>query len=251
MTLGESLVAAREAAKLTVEDVARATRIRGQLIRDIERDDFAACGGTVYARGHVRSIAGAVGLDPVALIEEFDRVHGGVEGPAPREIFEHEVLAIPQRKGPNWTAAMAAAAALAVTVAMITLLNPDAPSVGVAGPQDGISTSSPSPSAVAPAPSTAPTDLTAFNDTGVVVKLRLVGAKSWIRVTNERNAQLFEGVLNQGEVREFRSAGLIYLVLGNAGAVTLTVNGRDLGAPGAVGEVVRTQFGTGDPTAAG
>lgn len=252
MTLGESIAAAREAARMTVEDVSRATRIRGQLIRDIERDDFAACGGAVYARGHIRAIAAAVGLDPAALVEEFDRVHGGVEGPAPHEIFEHEVLAIPERKGPNWTAAMAAAAALAVFVAVIALLNPNSPPAGVAGPQDGISTSSPSPSARSQPslPAAPPTDLTAFND-GVVVKVRLTGDKSWVRITDERGTQLFQGVLTQGAVREFRAANLLYVVLGNAGAVSLTVNGRDLGSPGAVGEVVRTQFGKGDPTAAG
>lgn len=254
MTLGESLRAAREAANLTVEDVSRSTRIRGQLIRNIESDDFTACGGAVYARGHIRSIAAAVGVDPAPLIAEFDAEHGGVEGPAPREIFEHEVLAIPDRKGPNWTAAMAAAAALAVIVAVVTLLNPNtANSPGVAGPDDGISSTSPSPSASAsaPAPTVAPTDLTAFNRDGVVVQVKLVGDKSWVRITDEKGTQLFQGVLTQGMVREFRSANLLYVVLGNAGAVSLTVNGRDLGSPGAVGEVVRTQFGKGDPTAAG
>ena len=47
--LGAALAAAREQRGLSVEDVAAATRIRATIIRAIEADDFAACGGAVYA----------------------------------------------------------------------------------------------------------------------------------------------------------------------------------------------------------
>jgi hypothetical protein len=33
------------------------------------------------------------------------------------------------------------------------------------------------------------------------------------------------------------------LVIGNAGAVSLKVNGEELGVPGKIGEVVRLEFG--------
>ncbi len=47
----------------------------------------------------------------------------------------------------------------------------------------------------------------------------------------------------------FKSEGLDFkLVIGNAGAVSLVVNGRDLGEPGSGGEVVKVNFGPGDPT---
>ena len=39
---------------------------------DIERDDFASSGGDFYARGHVRTIAQKVGVDPAPLLAEFD-----------------------------------------------------------------------------------------------------------------------------------------------------------------------------------
>ena len=41
----------------------------------------------------------------------------------------------------------------------------------------------------------------------------------------------------------------LLILAGNAGAVELKVNGRDLGAPGGSGQVVKTSFGPGDPTA--
>jgi hypothetical protein len=40
----------------------------------------------------------------------------------------------------------------------------------------------------------------------------------------------------------------VRLVVGNAGAVTLVVNGKSLGAP-ATGSVARVEFGPGEPVA--
>ena len=61
MSIGEALAEARGRAGLTVAEVSQRTRIRETIIRGIERDDYAACGGDFYARGNIRSIANAVG----------------------------------------------------------------------------------------------------------------------------------------------------------------------------------------------
>lgn len=82
MSIGEALAGARGQAGLTVADVSEQTRIRQGLIRDIEGDNFAGCGGDFYARGHIRSIARAVGTDPEPLIEEYDLAHRPPEPPA-------------------------------------------------------------------------------------------------------------------------------------------------------------------------
>ena len=75
MGIGGALAEARTEAGLTVTQVSERTRIREKLIRDIERDDYSACGGDYYARGHIRAIARVVGTDPVPLIEEYDAAH--------------------------------------------------------------------------------------------------------------------------------------------------------------------------------
>ncbi|HEY6788316.1 MAG TPA: helix-turn-helix domain-containing protein, partial [Trebonia sp.] len=64
MTVGEAIAQARDAAGLSVDEVSGRTGIRETVIRDIERDDFAALGGDLYVRGYLRAIAAAVGLDP-------------------------------------------------------------------------------------------------------------------------------------------------------------------------------------------
>ncbi len=75
MGIGGALAEARTEAGLTIAQVSERTRIRETIIRSIELDDYSACGGDYYARGHIRAIARVVGTDPVPLIKEYDAVY--------------------------------------------------------------------------------------------------------------------------------------------------------------------------------
>jgi hypothetical protein len=57
--------------------VAWAWSIGETIIAGIEGDDYSACGGDFFARGHIRSIAAAVGADPEPLIEQYDSARLG------------------------------------------------------------------------------------------------------------------------------------------------------------------------------
>jgi hypothetical protein len=80
--IGGALAEARTEAGLTIAQVSERTRIRETIIRSIELDDYSACGGDYYARGHIRAIARVVGTDPAPLIEEYDAVHMPLPEPA-------------------------------------------------------------------------------------------------------------------------------------------------------------------------
>jgi Helix-turn-helix domain len=80
--IGGALAEARSEAGLSVDQVSERTRIRATIIRAIERDDYAMCGGDFYARGHIRAIARVVGTDPAPLIEQYDVAHS----PTPDEL---------------------------------------------------------------------------------------------------------------------------------------------------------------------
>lgn len=84
MTVGETLAEARARAGLSVGELGQRTRIRDQIIYAIEHDDFESCGGSLYVRGYVRVMAGAVGLDAASVLREFDKMgsSGGASGPA-------------------------------------------------------------------------------------------------------------------------------------------------------------------------
>ena len=70
-SVGLTLQQAREARGMSVEDVARLTRISRAIIEAIERGDRAALPADVYVRGFTRTIAMTVGLDPASVV----RVH--------------------------------------------------------------------------------------------------------------------------------------------------------------------------------
>jgi cytoskeletal protein RodZ len=81
VSIGETLAGARNWAGLTIADVSARSRIRAELIRAIEQDDFSAYGDDLFARGHIRTIAAVVGTDPDAMIRQYDAAHS----PAPPE----------------------------------------------------------------------------------------------------------------------------------------------------------------------
>jgi hypothetical protein len=82
----------------------------------------------------------------------------------------------------------------------------------------------------------------------VTVVIAAVSESSWIAITSDSGAQLFAGILQKGATKEFHDPQHLRVVIGNAGAVTLSVNGKKLGTPGGSREVLHFDFGTGDPT---
>jgi len=71
MALGEKLRNARLDARLTTAQVATATRMKLQIVEDIEREDFRRMAAPIYAKGFIRLYAAKVGLDPAPLVEEY------------------------------------------------------------------------------------------------------------------------------------------------------------------------------------
>jgi cytoskeletal protein RodZ len=108
MTIGETLAKARRDAGLTATQVSERTRIREAIIGGIERDDYSACGGDFYARGHIRSIARVVGADAGWLIAEYDATVREPEEITAAEALEPTMPVRPfEPRRTNWTAILA------------------------------------------------------------------------------------------------------------------------------------------------
>ena len=71
----------------------------------------------------------------------------------------------------------------------------------------------------------------------ITADLRASG-RSWLRVVADGEV-VYEGMAAQGWSRSFSGADRVEIVIGNAGAVELLVNGRSMGPLGAAGEVRR------------
>jgi hypothetical protein len=68
----------RQRSRVSLEEIASATRIRHDLLEALERADLRDWPRGLYARAWVRAYAEAVGLDPIESVNEFCRLfpHG-------------------------------------------------------------------------------------------------------------------------------------------------------------------------------
>ena len=248
--LGAALAEARDQRGLSVEDVVAATRIRATIIRSIEADDFAACGGAAYARGHIRSVAQVVGADPKPLVAEFDRRYGQ---PVPALTTSSLASFDPPRdagrsgrQSPSWASVAAGVLAVAVLLLGASWLL----GRGTGGPDQVGAIPAPSSPATtsAPGPTAQPTRPPAPRVQGVTLRLRATGGSSWVAVTASNGSQLYQGILGNGDAREFKDARQLSVRFGNSPAVRLVQNGRDIGAPRCDTQVCTVAFG---PAAAG
>lgn len=251
-SIGRALQQARIAAGLTVDDVSTATRVRLPIVHAIEADDFAPCGGDVYARGHIRTLARAVEIDPAPLLERYDADHGGRPAPTPAApLFEAERIR-PERRGPNWTAAMVAAIVVVIGFVGFTLVNGgDADDSGQVadGPTATVGeTSSPTPTDTKPVdPKPSDSAIAAAPQDKVTVKVSATDGRSWISAKDHSGRLLFDGLLKQGQSKTFQDSSKIRLVLGDAGAIQLYVNGKKIDDDFRPGAVERLTYTKGDP----
>ena len=231
MSVGSRLKEIRKSANLTVEQLSARTRIPSSVIEDLERDNFSTCGGPTYARGHIRTIARVCGVGDSEILITFE----SQTIPLSKSIRDllNDTNAAPakkERKPLSWKALSGVAAGV-FAFALI--------GVGIFSSGKDSTTTITSPANT----STSKNSPVAKKINGVEVMLKGVNGLSWVAISDSTGTTLFSGRIRQGESRTFTDNQLLYVVIGNAGAINLTVNGEDLGVPGSVGEVIRLEFG--------
>lgn len=253
MSIGETLGQARRESGLTVKQVSERTRIRETVIRRIEQDDYSLCGGNFYARGHIRSIARMLGVDPDPLIREYDESHGGAPGaPAVATAFEPEQpLRFRERRTPNWSAAMAVTLVLVLIYGVFQVFTGEedrAPAPVARTPEATAAPATVGPAHAlgeTPQPTRTPVEV---GEDEVVVAIRAT-EQSWVNVRDAAGKVLFSAMVPKGQRKEWRAEKRLRVLIGNAAGVVLTVNGKELGVPGEDGQVLRLTFvpGSSDP----
>lgn len=232
MTIGDALAEARRQAGLTITQVSQRTCIRETIIRGIERNDFSACGGDFYARGHIRSIARAVGADPEPLIREYDATQGAPEAITAADVFEPSTpIKLKERRRPNWSLALLVVLAAIVGVATYHFLSAPAKSDPTTAAKTSQVRSHDTPK---PTKSTAP-PVTHHHRT--VIKVTAVSGDCWVYMTTTSGRVVYMGVLPAGSSKTWRMRHRVHLRLANPGAVKLTVDGKTE-SPGAQGQTL-------------
>ena len=226
MSIGDTLAEARRQSGLTVTQVSERTRIRETIIRGIEQNDFSACGGDFYARGHIRSIASVVGLDPAPLIQEYDEEHGPPAAIRAADVFEPAApLRIKERRSLNWSVAMILALLVVVGYGVYHFVaagsgGSGAKAVAVAPQATTTHSAAPKPtrSAASPAPTpSVPSD--------VVIQLTAV-QDCWVFLTNDKGDTIYSGVVPAGSTQSWKETQAVNLRLGNPEGVVLEINGK-------------------------
>lgn len=72
MDVGSELRDARERRRLSIDDLARRTKIKASTLSAIDRNDPAHLPGGIFTRAFVKQYAHEVGLDPVDIVERYE-----------------------------------------------------------------------------------------------------------------------------------------------------------------------------------
>jgi cytoskeletal protein RodZ len=222
VSIGDTLAEARRQTGLTLTQVSQQTRIRESIICAIEQGDYSSCGGDFYARGHIRSIAGVVGADPVPLIREYDEEHGAPGGMRAAQIFEP---ATPIRIREPRNLHLGRVLAVLVLAAL---------GYGAYHLYTTHSTASPSPKVRSSSAVTAKTHATdkpavhkKTTPTAHEAVIRLTAAQDcWVGLDSSTGKSLYNGTVRAGSTMTWHEKDQVSMVIGNPPGVTLTVNGK-------------------------
>jgi Helix-turn-helix domain/Domain of unknown function (DUF4115) len=240
VSVGDALAQARSQAGLTIAQVSQRTCIRETIVRGIEHDDFSGCGGDFYARGHIRSIARVVGLDPDQLLHEYDATHGAPGTITAAEVFEPSTpIKLRERRSPNWSVVMIVVLALILGYGAYRLVDrgPNPRPAASSQSRDGPS-HSPSPT-----PDPTPSDVAAHAAPRRLVIRLTASAYCWVSFSKPGGRQLLQTAVLAGHTKIWRFKHAVSMQIGDPGAILLTVNGRHLGHPGYIGQPVTLNFG--------
>jgi transcriptional regulator with XRE-family HTH domain len=235
-SVGQELQRARQAAGLSLEDVAARTKVRPGILAQIEADAHDRLPALTYTLGFLKAYARTVGLDPEAVAARYRREsQKGDPVPSFVELEPLEERRLPSR---GLLIASLLAGLLLLLGLLVWALVPDPLPETPAGSAPAAAPTPATPTAVAapatsgaqvPAPADAPVRLTALDDV-------------WIRVRDTASGdRLFEGVLAKGQTFDVPPGRALVLRAGRAGALQVSIGGEQLPPLGGLAEVLAAQ----------
>jgi cytoskeleton protein RodZ len=254
--VGATLKRARRERGLSLEDVEEATKIRSRYLQALEGEDFGALPDPVYVRGFVRTYADFLGLDGEELVRgmrsrlgshgnhradpaalrgnEFDRPlvnPGGLPGASRRRFPVGAVLAL-------------SLAAVVLVAALGALYFVGRGSQPVAGGGDAAPRVISTERETRATTGADTTDLSTVPETTarfVSATISVEGAASYLSVQSD-GVVVYDQVARPGFSSAFEAGERLTVTAGNAGAVRVEANGREISPLGQSGQVVTRTF---------
>ena len=237
--IGGRLKRAREARGLSLRDLAQRTRLSMSVLQAIERGDFSELPGGMFRKAYLRTVAIEVGVDAEEIAAEYSALFeppiaippaadekGRIEGkwiqqltPSPRRsIISLTLLAVP-------------------AVAWFMLIPTSVPTLAVDSDDDDLVAHRTSDVA-RPAASGVIRNVAARTESRDARVSIAIQASGWCWVAAEADGQrVMYRLVEPGERVLLEAQRSISLRLGDAGAVTLSINDGPQHSPGGDGEV--------------
>jgi cytoskeletal protein RodZ len=243
--IGAQLRSSRESLGLSLASLAQRTRIQLRIITAIENNDIASIPPKPYGRAFVRAYAREAGLDPDQTVHDyFARFASTVPDDEDRQ---QQPEPWPARQA--WlvpAAGMFAVALVALAVfrgntSDATDRNLAAP-VGTSGRAGERAVDTPRPDApigtadqIADSRGASPRDANSRGSASISIVL-LADRECWVTASADGERVLYQ-LMQPGTQHTIRADREVTLRAGDAGALRLTVNGREAGAFGENGQV--------------
>ncbi|MGI8701873.1 MAG: helix-turn-helix domain-containing protein [Nocardioidaceae bacterium] len=237
LAIGERIHQARTRLGVSVDDLADRTRIRPYVIESIEIGNFSPCGGDFYARGHLRMLAGVLGIDPAPLLTSYDE-HLAGDPVSPRAVFDAELstgVVRPTGSGSRWGALVAAVLVLLLVWGVARILSENGPDTSsrLDAPRSARAAAGP---ALVGSPDIR--DLQVALPEPVRVSLHATGGSSRVVVWDSSRTVVFQGTLGNGASKVVSARPPLRVMAVDGGVVELTAPGSPPARMGAAGERV-------------
>jgi len=261
LSVGAYLRQERERKNISLDDVAKVTRISLQYLEALERDEFQTLPGSVFARGFLRTYAAHIGLDPNEVLKMYEAQTDSLpspekteEAPPPKNLEPLAKYILPL-----------VILALGVGVALFFFFKETTvPPSSSLPPSPEISPSPTPPSKTPPAeasrsrkkespkvlearkaeksPEKLPTGASAASgaekekEKKQVLKVKAT-ERTWMRIQPDDQPE-FEVLLQPREMVTWTASSKFQITVGNAGGAEISFNGKPLGLLGVSGQVV-------------
>lgn len=236
---GERLKRERELREVSLEEVAKSTRIGSRFLEALENEQWERLPGGIFNRGFVRAVAHYLGLSEEDLLSEYDlaRAEQKAETPLPQE------SRIP--RPPIWIPIAVVLLILCVMTALVYggrygWRRYTAYRAAKHSGSEPVESQTIAPTSSATTPAADPTSSSTMAALDLSVS---TSAATRVRVLADGKLQL-DAELPAGETRHFSANKQFEVTAGDSSAVLLELNGQampPLGAPGASGTMVLSQ----------
>ncbi len=236
-SFGSELLRLRESAGLTLDDIMAETKISRRILEGFEQGEFQRLPEQVFCRNFVRQYARIIAADEEKLVDLFSAAWDAFQAATNSNPALHvlEPQSVGSVKWRFWLpVALVVLILAAVTVVVLRRSDDGQDSPDRTGAESAQLETLP-PSSPAPSP---PTEQIQEPDGLLTISLRVgEGQECWVRY-RDNEGTTDQQLLEDGANMALRLAPPVMFTLGNAGAVTLNVDGAEFGKLGPPGQVL-------------